>query len=133
LNGLNGARQFRTGTRKDPGRATGRAVTFGQQSLDRHVDDSNPEVSVPQAVDNTVAGSATAAEGGVTNAESYTVSGSYQRPRLALTFRGMTYHGRTVDGTFQGDYGSVAGISGMLHLTATGYSKDIDLLLQEPL
>ena len=86
-----------------------------------------------QAADNTVAGSGTSAEGSVTNPESYTVSGSYQRPRLALTFRGMTYQGRTVDGTFQGDYGSVAGISGTLHLTATGYTKDIDILLQEPL
>ena len=86
-----------------------------------------------QAVDGTVAGSGTSAEGGVTNPESYTVSGSYQRPRLALAFRSLTYQGRTVDGTFQGDYSSVAGITGTLHLTATGYSKDIEILLQEPL
>jgi len=85
-----------------------------------------------QAVDNTVAGSGTSAEGGVTNPGWYTVSGSYQRPRLALDFRGLTYQGRTVDGTFQGDYNSVAGISGTFHLTATGHSRDIEILLQEP-
>jgi len=53
--------------------------------------------------------------------------------RSSPTFRGLTFQGRSVDATFQGDDGSVAGIRGTLHLTATEYSKDLDILLQEPL
>jgi hypothetical protein len=43
----------------------------------------------------------------------------------------MTFEGRALQGTFQGSYTSVGGISAPLHLTATGYSRDITVLLQE--
>ena len=61
-----------------------------------------------------------------------TVSGSYERPRLSLTFQGLVFEGRTVQGTFQGSYISFTGVSGLLRLTAEGYSRDIEVLLQEP-
>ena len=41
-------------------------------------------------------------ENGVTHASRYRVSGTYQRPQLTLTFTGMVYQGRAVEGAIQG-------------------------------
>ena len=60
-----------------------------------------------------------------------TVTGTFQRPQLSLTISGMTFEGRAVEGTFQGSYTTVGGISAPLRLSATGYSKDVTILLQE--
>jgi len=60
-----------------------------------------------------------------------TVTGTYSRPTLSLTFTGMNFEGREVQGTFTGNYTTVGGISGPVHLTATGYTKDVNILLQE--
>jgi hypothetical protein len=60
-----------------------------------------------------------------------TVTGSYVRPRLSLTFSGMVIEGNAVQGTFEGDYTSIGGVVGTLRLTGTGYSRDVPVLLQE--
>jgi hypothetical protein len=78
-----------------------------------------------------VSGSGTAKESSVAGTVPITVTGTYQRPALSLTISGMNYEGRAVQGTFQGNYTTVAGISAKLHLAATGYAKDVDILLQE--
>jgi len=79
-----------------------------------------------------VSGSGTMKETAAASAVPITVTGTFQRPQLSLTFSGMAFEGRTgVQGTFQGSYTTVGGISGPLHLTATGYSKDVTILLLE--
>jgi hypothetical protein len=79
-----------------------------------------------------VSGSGTMKETAAANAVPITVTGTYQRPQLSLTFSGMAFEGRTgVQGTFQGSYTTVGGISAPLQLTATGYSKNVVILLQE--
>ena len=62
-----------------------------------------------------------------------TVTGTFHRPTLVLTFEGMVYEGRAVSGAFRGDYTSVGGIFDSLQLTAEGYERTIPMLLQEPL
>jgi hypothetical protein len=78
-----------------------------------------------------VSGEGTMTEEGLTNDSRYTVSGTYQRPQLTLTFTGMVYQGRVVEGSFQCNYNSLGGCGGTLHLKGTNYSKDMGLLLQE--
>lgn len=79
-----------------------------------------------------VSGSGTMKETAAAGTVPITVTGTYQRPQLSLTFSGMTFEGRAVQGTFQGSYTTVGGVSGPLHLTGTGgYSKDVAILLQE--
>jgi len=80
---------------------------------------------------NAVSGSGTMTEATVDDAVPITVTGTYQRPQLSLTISGMTFEGHAVQGTFQGSYTTVGGISAPLHLTGTGYSKDVTILLQE--
>jgi hypothetical protein len=60
-----------------------------------------------------------------------TVTGSYNRPALSLTFSGMTYQGHAVQGTISGNYTTVGGVAGTLLLTGAGYSNSIPVLLQE--
>jgi hypothetical protein len=79
-----------------------------------------------------VSGSGTMKETAAANAVPITVTGTFQRPQLSLTFSGMTFEGRAVQGTFQGSYTTVGGISAPLQLTgAGGYSKNVVILLQE--
>jgi hypothetical protein len=80
---------------------------------------------------NAVSGSGTMKEAAAPGAVPITVTGTFQRPQLSVTISGMTFEGRAVQGTFQGSYTTVGGISAPLHLTATGYSKDVAILLQE--
>jgi hypothetical protein len=80
---------------------------------------------------NAVSGSGTMKEAAAPGTVPITVTGTFQRPQLSLTISGMTFEGRAVQGTFQGSYTTVGGISAPLHLTATGYSRDITVLLQE--
>lgn len=61
----------------------------------------------------------------------FTVSGSYRRPILALTFIGLRYEGARVQGTLEGSYTTVGGVSTSLHLTAPGLSETVTILLQE--
>lgn len=81
---------------------------------------------------NTVSGSGTMKETAAASSVPITVIGTFERPFLSLNFSGMSFEGRTaVQGAFSGGYTSTGGISGPLHLTATGYSKDVTILLQE--
>ena len=80
---------------------------------------------------NAVSGSGTMKEAAAPGSVPITVTGTFQRPQLSLTFSGMSFEGRAVQGTFQGSYTTTGGISAPLHLTATGYSKDVTILLQE--
>ena len=80
---------------------------------------------------NALSGSGTMKEAAAASSVPITVTGTFQRPQLSLTFSGMTFEGRAVQGTFTGSYTTVGGISGPLQLRATGYSKDVTILLQE--
>jgi hypothetical protein len=84
-----------------------------------------------QQAGSVVSGGGTITENGVTHESRYTVSGTYQRPQLTLTFIGMVYQGHVVDGSFQANYDSVGGVSGTLHLKGADYSKDIEIGLFE--
>lgn len=89
------------------------------------------EFQLQEGAGTAVSGSGTMKESPAAAAVPITVTGTYQRPALSLTFSGMTVEGRAVQGTFQGNYTTVGGISAPLHLTATGYSRDVTILLQE--
>jgi hypothetical protein len=78
-----------------------------------------------------VSGSGTMKEAAAASAVPITVTGTFQRPQLSLTISGMTFEGRAVQATFQGSYTTVGGISAPLHLTASGYSRNVTILLQE--
>jgi hypothetical protein len=80
---------------------------------------------------NAVSGSGTMKETAAPGTVPITVTGTFQRPALSLTISGMNFEGRAVQGTFQGSYSTAGGISAPLHLTATGYSRDVTILLQE--
>ncbi len=84
-----------------------------------------------EGVNGQVNGTGTMKEANAPSALPITVSGTYQRPTLTLTIDGMVYESRQVKGSFQGDYTSVAGILAPLTLTATGYSRELSILLQE--
>ena len=77
-----------------------------------------------------VSGTGTMQEGSAA-ALPITVSGTFQRPLLTLSFDGMVYESRQVKGSIQGSYTTVGGIAGTLTLTAPGYSRDVAMLLQE--
>jgi hypothetical protein len=89
------------------------------------------EFQLQQGAGNTVSGSGTMKETAAAASVPITVTGTYQRPQLGLVISGMTFEGRAVQGTFQGSYTTVGGISAPLQLTATGYSKSVTILLQE--
>lgn len=89
------------------------------------------DFQLQEASGNAVSGSGTMKEAAAPGTVPITVTGTFQRPQLSVTITGMTFEGRAVQGTFQGSYTTVGGISGPLHLTATGYSRDVTILLQE--
>lgn len=89
------------------------------------------DFQLQEGTGSAVSGSGSMKETAAANAVPITVTGTFQRPTLSLTFTGMNFEGRAVQGTFQGSYTTAGGISGPLHLTATGYTKDVTILLQE--
>ncbi|HEV3052054.1 MAG TPA: hypothetical protein VGX50_17220 [Longimicrobium sp.] len=80
---------------------------------------------------NTISGSGMMKEAAAASSVPITILGTFERPYLSLNFSGMNFEGRAVQGAFSGSYTTTGGISGPLHLTGTGYSKDITILLQE--
>jgi hypothetical protein len=78
-----------------------------------------------------VTGTGTMKEESVAAAVPITVTGTYQRPVLTLTFAGMVYDGHQVTGTLQGNYTTVGGISTTMTLTGTGYTHNLSVLIQE--
>jgi|SRR5215213_5278074 len=89
------------------------------------------DFQLQEGAGNAVSGSGTMKEAAAPGAVPITITGTYQRPQLSLTISGMTFEGRAVQGTLQGSYTTVGGIIAPLHLTAAGYSKDVEILLQE--
>jgi hypothetical protein len=92
---------------------------------------SNPIVLDFQLVQagTQVQGSGTMREGA--NAPvSITVTGTFQRPALTLTFSGLVYEGRSVTGHLQTTYDNIV-VSAPLELTATGYAQTRTVLLSE--
>lgn len=80
---------------------------------------------------NAVSGSGTMREQPGAAAVPITVTGTFNRPALSLTFSGMTYEGHAVQGTTSGSYTTVGGVAGTLLLTGAGYSRSVQVLLQE--
>lgn len=78
-----------------------------------------------------VTGTGTMTESGAGSVVPITVSGTYRRPVLALTFIGLQYEAERVQGSLEGEYTSVGGISTTLFLTGPGSSKAVAILLQE--
>jgi len=60
-----------------------------------------------------------------------TLSGTYRRPVLALTFVGRRCEGEQVQGALEGDYTTVGGIYTTLKLTTPRSSDEVTVLLQE--
>jgi hypothetical protein len=89
------------------------------------------DFQLQEGTGNAVSGSGSMKETAAANPVPITVTGTFQRPTLSLTFTGMNFEGRAVQGTFQANYTTAGGISGPLHLVGTGYSKDVTILLQE--
>ena len=89
------------------------------------------EFRLQEGSNGQVTGSGTMKEDNAAATVPITVTGTFQRPTLALTFNGMVYEGRQVSGVAQGSYTTVGGIATTLMLTAPGYSKNLTILLQE--
>lgn len=89
------------------------------------------DFQLQEGAGNAVTGSGTMREAAASGTVPITVTGTFQRPQLSLTISGMTFEGRAVQGTFAGSYTTVGGISAPLRLTATGYTRDVPILLQE--
>lgn len=86
---------------------------------------------VQEGSNGQVSGTGTMKEGRAASTVPITVTGTYRRPALSLTFSGMVYEGQSVQGVVQGQYTTVAGVGTTLQLTGTGYAKSIAILLQE--
>jgi hypothetical protein len=90
-----------------------------------------------EAADGTVTGTGTMQEAGAPRPVPITVTGSYRRPTLSLTFDGMVWAGHAVRGTITAPYAGVVGVIGVLTLagtgtgTGTGYTTTLSVLLQE--
>lgn len=89
------------------------------------------DFSLTQAPDGRLQGTGTMREGQAGAPVPITVSGTYQRPNLSLTFTGMVFEGRGVVGTFEGTYNSFLGVTSTLRLTAEGYARSLSLGLSE--
>ena len=89
------------------------------------------EFQLQEGAGNAVSGSGTMKEAAAPGTVPITVTGTFARPQLSLTITGRTFEGRAVQGTLQGSYTSVGGISAPLRLSAEGYSRDVTILLQE--
>ena len=89
--------------------------------------------SLTQQTTGQVQGSGILREAGAADSVPFTVTGTFHRPTLVLTFEGLVYEGRAVSGAFRGDYTKTGGISDSLRLTAEGYERTFPMLLRERL
>lgn len=89
------------------------------------------EFTLQEGSGGQVSGSGSMKEANAASAVPFTVTGTFQRPTLTLNFSGMVYESRPVTGALQGSYTTVGGMSTTLKLTASDYSRDIAILLQE--
>lgn len=89
------------------------------------------EFKLQEGANGQVTGSGTMKEQNAAAAVPVTVTGTYQRPTLSLTFNGMVYESNPVTGVAQGNYTTVGGIATTLRLSGNSYSRDVAILLQE--
>lgn len=89
------------------------------------------EFQLQKGAGSAVSGTGTMKEASAAAAVPITVTGTFVRPRLSLTFNGMVFEGHAVQGTLEGDYTSVGGLVEPLHLTGTGYARDVQVLVGE--
>ncbi|QYF94855.1 hypothetical protein KY495_06635 [Massilia sp. PAMC28688] len=89
------------------------------------------EFRLQEGSNGQVSGTGTMKEESAPAAVPITVTGTFQRPALTLVFDGMVYETRQVKGSAQGNYTTVGGIGTTLTMTAPGYSRDVQILLQE--
>ena len=89
--------------------------------------------SLTQQTTGQVQGSGILREAGAADSVPFTVTGTFHRPTLVLTFEGLVYEGRAVSGAFRGDYTKTGGISDSLRLTAERYERTFPMLLRERL
>ncbi|MES2521699.1 MAG: hypothetical protein V4617_03290 [Gemmatimonadota bacterium] len=89
------------------------------------------EFRLQEGTDGQVTGTGTMKEALAASAVPITVSGTFTRPALVLTFTGLQYEGQQVTGAVQANYTTVGGISTNLQMTGPGYAKGIVILLQE--
>ena len=89
------------------------------------------EFRLQESSNGQVTGTGTMKEDSAAAAVPITITGTFQRPTLTLVFDGMVVETRPVKGAAQGSYTTVGGILTKLTLTAPGYSRDLEVLLQE--
>ena len=89
------------------------------------------EFRLQEGANGQVSGTGTMKEAGAPSAVPIAITGTFQRPLLSLTFNGMVYETKSVQGASQGEYTSVGGMSTTMQLTGPGYSKSLPILLQE--
>ena len=89
------------------------------------------EFRLQEGSNGQVSGTGTMKEAGAPSTVPIAITGTFQRPSLSLTFNGMVYETKSVQGASQGEYTTVGGISTTMQLTGSGYSKALPILLQE--
>lgn len=87
--------------------------------------------SLTEAPDGRLQGTGTMRELNVAEAVPITVSGTYRRPNLSLTFTGIVYEGREASATFTAEYTSFGTVVGPLTLAGEGYSRTLSFTLVE--
>lgn len=80
---------------------------------------------------STVTGNGTMKEASAPSSVPITITGTFNRPSLSLTFNGMVFEGTNVQGTAQGSYTSVGGVGTQIRLVGTNYDKIFSVLLAE--
>ena len=78
------------------------------------------EFSLIEQANNQVQGTGTMRESSTATPVPITVTGTFHRPTLVLTFTGMGYEARSVVGIYRADYTTVAGLFASLQLTSEG-------------
>lgn len=87
--------------------------------------------TLTQGAGSSVSGSGTMKHVSAATSTPITVTGTFSRPLLSLTFQGMVYEGTTVQGVMQGNYTTVGGISTNIRMTGTSYDKTRPILIYE--
>ncbi|MEJ7805716.1 MAG: hypothetical protein WKG03_07340 [Telluria sp.] len=87
--------------------------------------------TLQEAGNGQVSGTGTMKEDSAPAAVPITVTGTFARPVLTLSFDGMVYESHQLKGAARGSYTTVGGIASTLMLTGPGYTRDIGILLQE--
>ena len=87
--------------------------------------------TLTQGANGAVTGNGTMQHVSSTNPSPITITGTFQRPVLSLTFNGMLYEGTTVQGVMQGNYTTIGGVSTTIRMTGTNFDKTRPILIQE--